>query len=169
MRRVTWTLLALVVCAAVVTLAPQHGALARAPQAVSHQDFPPIPGGTPVVIGLPNLNPPTATAVPPSGTPKSPTKTNPPPDAVRLALTNGYVKALLKGKAYRIQHVASWLAGKGRLVVAGFYHATTVSGTWMSVGKPPYRATYHRVSGVNIYVSLAHRAVVGIVPTMKSK
>jgi hypothetical protein len=92
-----------------------------------------------------------------------------PPDAVRLALSNGYVKALLKGKAYRIQKVAPWLSGKGKLVVARFYHATTVSGTWLAVGKAPYHATYHNVVSVQIYVEFARKSVVGIVPHVQSK
>jgi hypothetical protein len=161
MQRLGIVLIMVVAGAFLVSHAAAHRVLARAPQRATHQDFPPVPGGTPIVIGLPNLNPPTATAVP-SGS--HPTKPAAPPDAVRVALTNVYVKALLKGKAYRVQRVTSWPAGKGKLVVTGFYHPATVSGTWLTVGKAPYRATYRKVTGLNIYVRLAPSTVMAIVP-----
>ncbi|HEY8684329.1 MAG TPA: hypothetical protein VIO57_01870, partial [Chloroflexota bacterium] len=82
----------------------------------SHQDFPPRPGATPIVIGLPNLNPPTATAVPSGSHVSGSSKPASPPDAVRVALTNTYVKALLKGRAYRVDRVTAWISGKGKLV-----------------------------------------------------
>lgn len=150
---------------AAYSLQPAGAVLAQGPLRVVHQDYPPRPGSTPIVIGLPNLNPPTATPVPPASNPHKPA----PPDAVRLALSNGYVKALLKGKAYRVQKVAPWPAGKGKLVVAGFYHKTTVSGTWLAAGKPPYRATYHNVVSLQIYVQIARRSVIAIVPRMAPK
>jgi hypothetical protein len=161
MRRLGIVLILLMTGAFLVAVDPAHRVLAGAPQRTSHQDFPPVPGGTPIVIGLPNLNPPTATAAP-SGS--HPTKPAAPPDAVRVALTNVYVKALLKGKAYRVQKVTSWPAGKGKLVVTGFYHPATVSGTWLAVGKAPYRATYRKVTSLSIYVRLAPSAVMAIVP-----
>lgn len=154
---------------AACSLLPAGTTFAQGPNRVVHQDYPPRPGATPIVIGLPNLNPPTATAVPPAANPHKLAKPAAPPDAVRLALGNGYVKALLKGKAYRVQKVASWLAGKGKLVVTGFYHSTTVSGMWLAVGKAPYRATYHNVVSLRIYVQFARRSVVAIVPRMQSK
>jgi hypothetical protein len=164
----TW-LIIVVTALAVCLLQPAGTTFAQRPDRSAHQDYPPRPGATPIVIGLPNLNPPPATAVPPAATPHKPVKTAAPPDAVRLALSNGYVKALLKGKAYRVQKVAPWLAGKGKLVVAGFYHATTVSGTWLAIGKAPYRATYHNVVGLRIYVEVARKSVVEIVPHVQSK
>jgi hypothetical protein len=149
---------------AVCSLQPAGTSFAQEPSRVVHQDYPPRPGSTPIVIGLPNLNPPTATPVPPASNPHKPVKPAAPPDAVRLALGNGYVKALLKGKAYRVQKVAPWPAGKGKLVVAGFYHSTTVSGLWLAAGKAPYRATYHNVVSLQIYVQIARRTVIAIVP-----
>jgi hypothetical protein len=133
-----------------------------------HQDFPPRPGGTPIVIGLPDLNLPTATAVTPAGHAPPTSKPAPLQDAVRVALANTYVKALLKGKAYRIQKVALCPSGNGKLVVVGFYATTTVSGTWISVGKPPYHAVYHNVVGLQIYVK-ATRGVMAIVPRQRLK
>jgi hypothetical protein len=131
----------------------------------TRQDFPPRPGGTPFVIGLPNLNPPTATPGPaPSSATGKHSNTPAPPDAVRVALSNPYVKVLLKGKAYRIPKVAPWPAGKGKLVVVGFYRATTVSGTWLTWGKPSYKATVQRVVGLNIYINMARKLVAAILP-----
>jgi hypothetical protein len=74
------------------------------------------------------------------------------------------VKVLLKGKAYRVQKVTPWSAGKGKVVVTSFYHPTTVSGTWLAVGKAPYRATYRKVTSLSIFVRLAPSAVMAIVP-----
>lgn len=160
MRYVQFTLIVLIVAVGTTWLHPTQRVLARAPQHASRQDFPPVPGGTPIVIGLPNLNPPTATAVPASSQPH---KRAAPPDAVRIALNNALVKALLKGRAYRVQRVVPWHAGKGSLVVVNFYHSMTLTGTWLAVGKAAYRATYQRVTGLQIYVKALKR-VVGIAP-----
>lgn len=160
MRYVQSTLIVLFVTVGITWLHPTQPVLAHTPQYVTRQDFPPVPGGTPVVIGLPNLNPPTATAVPAS----SQHKPAAPPDAVRIALNNALVKALLKGRAYRVQRVVPWHSGQVKQVVAGFYHATTISGLWLTVGKPPYHATYHKVVSLLIFVSMSRKTVVGIVP-----
>jgi hypothetical protein len=134
----------------------------------SHQDFPPRPGATPIVIGLPNLNPPTATAVPSGSHVSGSSKPASPPDAVRVALTNTYVKALLKGRAFRVDRVTAWISGKGKLVVVGFYSAATVSGIWMNPGKPPYHATYHKVTGIRVYVHLT-QGVAGVTPKFRKR
>jgi hypothetical protein len=163
MRRLSIVLVLILVSALLLSVGAAHRVLARAPQRTSHQDLPPVPGGTPIVIGLPNLSPPTAT-VPSGSHPTKPSRPVAPPDAVRVALTNTYVKALLQGKPYRVRKVAPWPAGKGKLVVAAFYHSATVSGTWLAVGRAPYRATYRNVRSLNIYVRLTPSAVLAIVP-----
>lgn len=168
MRFVRWTFILFLLCAAVMFGESGHRVLARSPERVTHQDFPPVPGGTPVVIGLPNLNPPTATAVTSNVRTQKPIKPHSPQDAVRVTLTNKFVRALLTGKAYRIQKVAPWLSSKGRIVVVGFYRPSTISGTWMAVGKPAYWATYHKVLSLQVYVALAQRTVVAIVPHLQS-
>jgi hypothetical protein len=165
MRRIYVPLFALLAGAGVCCTPPLHPALAHGPERGSHQDFPPRTGGTPIVIGIPNLNPPTATTV--STTPHS-QKPASPADPIRLALSDSRVKALLKGKAYRVERVAPWLAGKGKLVKASFYHPVTVSGTWLAVGKSPYRATYDKVVGISIYVEVVHRSVAAIKPRFHS-
>lgn len=121
------------------------------------------------MVGIPNLNPPTATPGPSGTSPKRPATHPAPPDAVRIALTNRYVKALLNGKAYRIQKVSPWVAGRGKIVTAGFYRAVTVTGTWLASGKPPYHATYAGVTGLSIYVEVARRSVAAITPRFHSK
>jgi hypothetical protein len=163
MRRTGITLLVLLTGTALLSLNPAHGVFARGPQRASHQDFPPVPGGTPFVVGLPNLNPPTATAVPAGANPHKPVKPAAPPDAVRAALSNAFVKALLRGKAYRVQKVAQWKTGNGKVVIVGFYHPVTVSGTWLAVGKRPFRATYRNVTSLGIYVNVSRSAVMAIV------
>jgi hypothetical protein len=169
MRRIGITFVVVLVSTLLLSWNPAHRVLARAPQRASHQDLPPIiRGGTPIVIVMPNLPQLTATAVPP-GANRKPAKPAAPPDAVRVALTDTFVRALLKGKAYRVQKVAPWLPGKGTLVLTGFYHSATVSGTWLAIGKPPYHATYRKVAGLQIYVASARHTVVAIVPQMQSK
>jgi hypothetical protein len=164
MPRIGLALTVLIASAILLLTRPTCGALAQAPQGRPHQDFPPRPGATPIVISLPNLNPATATPVTPGTHAPPPAQPPPPQDAVRVALSNPYVKVLLKGKAYRIQKVAPWPAGKGKLVVVGFYRATTVSGTWLTWGKPPSKATVQRVVGLNIYINMAKKLVVAILP-----
>jgi hypothetical protein len=169
MRRIYLAFTVVITGAGLLFTPPMNVALAHGPGRVTHQDFPPRPGATPIVIGLPNLNPPTATTVPSGSHPQNSPKSRAPQDAVRVALTNTYVKALLKGRAYRIQKVAPWRSSTGKLVVVAFYAATTVSGTWMAVGKSPYRATYHSVTGLQVYVMPARKLVVGIVPHTQSR
>lgn len=168
MRRLSSLLIVIFASATVLLFAGTGGALALAPRVGLHQDFPPRPGATPIIIGLPNLNPPTATPVAAGSHVPSPSKPATPPDAVRVALSNGYVKALLNGKAYRVQRVAPWPAGKGKLVIADFYRPVTLSGTWLAVGRPAYHATYSKVTGLSIYVEVPHRSVAAIKPRFRS-
>ncbi len=169
MRRTTSSLIVITASVVVLLFVGACGALARSPRGAVHQDFPPRPGATPIVIGLPNLNPPTATSVPSGNRAHNPSKSPTPPDAVRIALSNVYVKALLRGKAYRINKVAAWISGRGKLVAVGLYRAATVSGTWITVGKPPYKATVQRVIGLRIFVNMTTKSVVGVVPHVAPK
>ena len=105
MRRIHVPLIATLTCAGLFFVPQMHIAFAHGPERTTHQDFPPRPGATPIVIGLPNLNPPTATALPSGSHPRIPPKARAPQDVVRVALGNAYVKALLSGKPYRIQKV----------------------------------------------------------------
>lgn len=165
MRRTSTSLIVIAASVIALLLAGTSGALAHAPRGAVHQDFPPRPGATPIVIGLPNLNPPTATAVPASTHSQKPAS---PPDAVRVALSDARVKALLKGKAYRVQQVAPWPVGKGKLVIMNFYRPVTLSGTWLAVGKPAYHATYNKVTGLSIYVEVPRNSVAAIKPRFRS-
>jgi hypothetical protein len=137
---------------------------AREPQGAAHQDFPPRTGGTPFVVGLPNLTPPTPVPAHPPATHPGTGKPQNPPDAVRVAVNNGYVRALLKGKPYRIKTVAPWPAAPGKIVTMAMYHPATLTGTWLAVGKAPYSATYRRVSSLRVYVNTRRAVVVAIVP-----
>jgi hypothetical protein len=138
-------------------------AFAREPQRATHQDFPPVPGGTPFVIGLPNLHPTASPAPPPAGHPGL-GKPASPPDAVRIAVSNRYVRALLAGKAYRIKSVAAWFAGPGKIVTLAMYRPATLIGKWLTLGKAAYSATYRGVSSLGVYVNTRRAAVVAIVP-----
>ena len=169
MRRNSTSLVVIIAITMALSFARASDVLAQPPAGGAHQDFPPRPGATPIVIGLPNLNPPTATAVPSGGHAQHSLKAPTPPDAVRVALSNAYVKALLRGKAYRIKKVTAWPPGLGKLVVVAFYRPTTVSGVWIRAGKAPYRATYTRVTSLRIYVRPAKKLVVAIAPNVQAK
>jgi hypothetical protein len=153
-----------VLSAITVALLGTSVASAAQSRASAHQDFPPRPGATPIVIGLPNLNPPTATPGPAhaSPPPKGSAKPSTPPDAVRLALSNTYVRALLSGKPYRVKSVNGWSAGK--IVRVVFYHPATITGTWLAAGKAPYRATYRNVKSIQVFVNTSLSRVVATVP-----
>ncbi|HEX6509758.1 MAG TPA: hypothetical protein VF221_19190 [Chloroflexota bacterium] len=170
MRRVSAIVLTVAIAGATASMSSAGIASAHQAGAPSHQDFPPRPGATPIVIGLPNLNPPTATPGPahsspsPSkpSTPSKPAKS--PPDAVRMALGNGYVKALLHGKAYRVKKVGPWPAGQGKTVQFAFYHPATIAGTWLAAGKGPYRATYRNVKSIKVFVNVRRAQVMATIP-----
>lgn len=135
---------------------------AERPLNTPRQDFPPVPGGTPIVVGLPNLNPPRATPIPAGHTAGAGKLT--PSKAVRIAVNNTYVRGLLHGTAYRISRIVFWAAGPGSTIILGMYHPVTLTGRWPVRGKAAYWATYRRVTSVRIYVVSRRGIVAAIVP-----
>jgi hypothetical protein len=128
--------------------------------AISHQDFPPRPGATPIVIGIGTPGP--SNAIDNSLT--APQQRH----LIAVALKSTYVRRLLRGKSYRVPGATPWL-DHGRKLVGGIVHLdfarpVTVGGTWLASGRKPYKATYRNVNGLMVYVGLKHGKVMVISP-----
>lgn len=130
----------------------------------THQDFPPRPGSTPIVIGV-------ATATPGLGGPGVVTSGQL-QTAIQVALRSRYVKQLLGRRSYHVHGASAWKNRAGKLLGARvglrFNHAATISGMWLSSARKAYRATYTRVIGLQVYVDVNHWQVVTVAPTRSS-
>jgi hypothetical protein len=128
--------------------------------AISHQDFPPRPGATPIVIGI-------GTPAPSSAVDNSLTAPQQ-QHIIAVALKSKYVRRLVRGKSYRVSGATPWLdhAGKlvGGIVHLDFARPVTVNGTWLASGRKPYKATYRNVNGLMVYVGLKRGKVMVISP-----
>jgi hypothetical protein len=134
------------------------------------QDFPPKPGATPIIVTLPNLNPPQPPAA--SGPGGPPAKHVPhPPTAVHLALADRYVVRLTHGHPYTVGRITTWIIGRGRapgrLVLLTLKAPSTLNGTWLSPGRIAFNTTYRNVIGLRVYVDLQHARVDAIVPVVR--
>jgi hypothetical protein len=131
-----------------------------------HQDFPPKPGATAIIITLPNLNPTAAPAAKPPAPPPPRKVTSKRPDAsIGIATRDSYVRGLLSRLPHRAGVSSPWrgVAG-GRVTSFALTSARTVSGKWLALGRIPYSATYLRVKTIKAYVSMSRRTVEELQP-----
>ena len=139
----------------------------------AHQDFPPKPGATPIIITLPNLNPTTTPANPPAP------PTSPPPPrkvankhpkhsadaSIGVATRDSYVRELLARLRHRAGVSSAWKGvANGRVTSFALLSPQTVSGRWLALGRIPYGATYSHVKTIKAYVSMARRTVEELQP-----
>jgi len=128
--------------------------------AINHQDFPPRPGATPIVIGIGTPGP--SNAVDNSLTARQQQH------IIAVALKSKYVQRLVRGKAYRVSGATPWV-NRAEKLIGGIAHLdfarpVTVDGTWLASGRKPYKATYRNVSGLMVYVGLKRGKVMVILP-----
>jgi hypothetical protein len=141
----------------------------------AHQDFPPKPGATPIIIGLPNLNP---TAAPGSANPPAPPTSPSPPHKVAskhpkhsadasigIATRDSYVRALLSRFRHRAGVSSAWKGvARGRVDTFALLSRQSVSGKWLALGRIPYSAGYSNVKTIKAYVSMARGVVEELQP-----
>jgi hypothetical protein len=142
----------------VSALAVHHSVPALA--AASHQDVPPKPGATPIVIGI---------AIPtPSGAVDNSLTAPQKQRLILVAVKSPYVKHLVGRRSYRVSDATPWLDRYGKLrggvVHLDFVHPAKIAGTWLASGRKPYRATYRNVKGLLVYVGLKRLTVMIIAP-----
>lgn len=128
--------------------------------AVNHQDVPPKPGATPIVIGIASPTPSGAL----HNSLTAPQKRH----LIAVAVRSPYVKQLVGRRSYRVSGATPWLDRSGTLlggvVHLDFARPAKVAGTWLASGRKPYRATYRKVNGLLVYVSLKRLKVMIIAP-----
>jgi hypothetical protein len=135
------------------------------------QDYPPLPGNTPIVIGPPSINP-----VEHSFSLSIPQQQS----ALQIAVHDSFVKQLLRGKPYHAKGVVVWASQHkkllGGVVTLSMDRPVILKGRWLYLnydcaetamppyGRVPYVATYHNVSAVTVYVDMTRKVVAGISP-----
>ena len=168
-------LLAAIVLAVVTALPATAGNHLQRP---GRQDLPPPMPGVGGTAAL-TLKIPLPTSPPANASRQSPSKPPSPPrtalllttrqrsDAQHIALTDGYVKRLIRGRRSHVRNVTPWIRGRtmrGAIVTLAFARPERISGDWLAPGRKPYRAAYTRVRTLLILVDLARRRVMAIVP-----
>ena len=128
--------------------------------AIGHQDFPPKPGATPIVISIATPTPSSAL----DNSLKAPQQRH----LIAVAVKSPYVKHLVGHRQYHVSGATPWLdrAGKlvGGVVHLDFAHPVTIAGTWLASGRKAYKASYRNVNGLLVYVSLSRSKVMLIAP-----
>lgn len=146
-----------------LTLALTLPVLAAPPAGHARQDFPPRPGGTPFVVGIPLTQPRSGA----SSTALSPAQVT---NATAVARQDVYVKRLLAGRSLGQASTAPWLNARKQIVGAvvrlPLARPARIDGQWLALRRRPYAAAYAHVVAVRAFVDLNRRQVVALVPTV---
>jgi hypothetical protein len=136
-----------------------------------HQDFPPKPGATAIIVTLPNLNPTAAPASKPPAAPPPPHKVaskhpkHSTDASIGIATRDSFVRTLLSRLPHRAGVSSAWKGvANGRVTSFALLTPRTVSGKWLALGRIPYGATYSHVKTIKAYVSMSRRTVEELQP-----
>lgn len=159
-----------VIAAVLGGLAGASAVLASHPGRSAHQDFPPRPGATPIVIGIPGLSPKSSPGS--SGTAGSPVL-NPGQraSARSTAFHDQYVRALVGGRALGTVSSSAWIGANkqllGAIVRIPLRRPASITGQWLALRRKPYRASYHHVVALRAFVDARAAIVVALVPSTR--